>query len=70
MRKYGAEGMISGLLGLLIFVIVAVNLVAPVANTTAAATSNANVTGATNSLTGLVPVIFVATILVAVTRFI
>lgn len=62
--------MISGLLSLLVFVLVAVNLIAPVANAQVAATNNANVTGAAASLTALMTTLFVAVILVAVTRFV
>ena len=70
MKQYGAEGMVSGIIQLLIFVIVAVNLIGPTANAQVAATTNANVTGAANSLTGLITTIFVAVILVAITRYV
>jgi cellobiose-specific phosphotransferase system component IIC len=70
MKQYGEGSMISGLLSLLVFVLVAVNLIAPVANAQVAATNNANVTGAAASLTGLMTTLFVAVILVAVTRFV
>jgi hypothetical protein len=64
MQKYGVVNLIAGLIAVLIFFVIGVNLVPTVANAQAAATSNANVTGAANALTQLVSVIFVALIII------
>ena len=62
--------MISGLIGVLIFVVIFVALIPTVANSQVAATNNANVTGAAASMTGLISLIFVAMGLVAIVKFV
>lgn len=61
--------MIAGLIGVLIFVVIAVNLVPTVAVAQAVALQNGNVTGATAALVGLVALIFTALIIVSVVKF-
>ena len=70
MEKYGNTALIAGLIGILIFVVIFVNLVPTVANAQVAATNNANVTGASAALTGLITLIFVAMGIVAIVKFV
>ena len=69
MQKYGNSALIAGLMGVLIFVVIFVNLVPTVANAQTAATTNANVTGASLAMTGLITLIFVAMGIVAIVKF-
>jgi len=69
MKKYSNVALVAGLIGLLIFVVIFVNLVPTVANAQVAATNNANVTGAASSLTGLITLVFVAVGIIAIVKY-
>ena len=76
MEKYGVAAMIAGLMGIVIFVVVLANVIPTVSTEVAASTntSNAfsrgqNVTGAGNAMLALTPLIFVATGIVAIVKF-
>lgn len=69
MKYRGIGNVIQGLIGVLIFVVIAANLIPTVANAQQAALNNTNVTGAAAAMTGLLALIFVALIVVAVVRF-
>jgi len=65
MRHKGAVG-IAGLLGLVVFVLVALSLAAPVANQSEGAALNANVTAAGASLARIIPLVFIVFILMVI----
>lgn len=76
MKKYGMEASVVGVIGMVLFVLIATNTVPTVASATNAATwngtsgvTNVNLTNGSLPLTQLMPLLYVALILVGVTRF-
>lgn len=61
--------LIGGIIAVLIFLVIGVNLVPTVANAQVAATGNANVTGAANALVGLTSLVFAALLIVKAVSF-
>jgi hypothetical protein len=59
-------GMIIGLIGIVIFVVIALSLAPTVANQTVAASGNANMTAAGTSLLNLTPLLYAVIIVVAI----
>ena len=65
----GQMNMIIGLIGLVIFVIIALNLAPTVANQSENTALNANVTTAGAALTRLTPLLYIVIIIVAILGF-
>jgi len=65
----GQMNMIIGLIGLVIFVIIALNLAPTVANQSEFTALNANVTTAGAALTRLTPLLYIVIIIVAILGF-
>ena len=65
----GQMNMIIGLIGLVIFVIIALNLAPTVANQSEFTALNANVTTAGSALTRLTPLLYIVIIIVAILGF-
>jgi hypothetical protein len=66
----GQTNLIVGLIGLVIFVLIALNLTPTVATQTATAAANTNLTAAGISLVNLAPLLFVVIIITAILGYV